>query len=76
MKMTAEIRELLDIMEKDFPNPMQTVIVGTDAAYDNAVTKMKEQGKRLAAVSNAGLPEPLRRLTFLPDSAFTDSPAQ
>jgi uncharacterized NAD(P)/FAD-binding protein YdhS len=74
-KMTPELLELLNKIELQFPSPMKCVIVGTGAEFDDAIKKMGEKSLRLAAVSNAGLPQPYRRLTFLPASAFTDTPA-
>jgi hypothetical protein len=53
-------------------SPMKCEIVETDEAFADAVARHKAGGRRLAAVSNAGLKPPARRLTFLPDSAFTD----
>ncbi len=68
-----ELIELLDEMEKDHPMPMRCIIVSDDLEYQVAIERMGAEGRRLAAVSNAGLDPPRRRLTFLPHSAFTDS---
>lgn len=49
-------------------------IIIDDADLPNAPTKFAPEGYRWAATSNAGLPKGRWRLTFLPESAFTDSP--
>lgn len=49
-------------------------IVIDDADLPDAPTKFAPEGYRWAATSNAGLPKGKWRLTFLPESAFTDSP--
>lgn len=53
-------------------DPMKCEIVGTDAEYAAAVERHAKEGRRVAAVSNAGLKDPQRRITFLPNSAFTN----
>jgi len=72
MTLSKELLEMLAEFEKR--SPMKVVTVSNEEEFDAAVSKMTEDGLRLACVSNAGLPDPLRRLTFLPESAFTETP--
>lgn len=69
-KILAGLKEALEIVAEQMP---VTVVESIDeAAWE--VTRQSLAGYRLAATSNAGLPEPKRRLTFLPHSAFVDAP--
>lgn len=71
MGMTPELIEFL----RDFEalSPMKCKVVSSEEEFEAAVKENSEAGRRLAAVSNAGLSGPYRRLTFLPHSAFTDA---
>lgn len=52
-------------------DPMKCEIIGdAESEFSEAVDRHAKEGRRLAAVSNAGLPAGKRRLTFLPQSAF------
>lgn len=70
MKMNEQLKELLLLMAES--SPMRTAIVSSEAEFDAAVEEHNANGRRLSAVSNAGLDQPKQRLTFLPASAFTD----
>lgn len=64
---------LLTALQKfEKASPMKCVIVSSEAEFAAALESHAKEGRRLAAVSNIGLAEPLRRLTFLPASAFKD----
>lgn len=51
-------------------NPIRVAVVPSEEEFVKAVAFYVKQGRRLAAVSNCGLPEGKRRLSFLPESAF------
>jgi hypothetical protein len=66
----SALSELLEELERT--SPMKSVVVGSEESAEIAVKRFQEAGFRLGAVSNAGLPHPLRRLTFLREECFTD----
>lgn len=67
--LTPDIIELLRQAEEN--SPLKCEIVDSDQAFDEAVERHAKDGRRLAAMSNAGLPAGQQRLSFLPESAFT-----
>jgi hypothetical protein len=71
MVISPELTEALERLEA--LSPMKCVVVFNDDQWDAAVVEMNGLGLRLASVSNAGLQGPYRRLTFLPEDAFTDA---
>ena len=68
--MDQKIIDMLVELEKKFPSPMRCEVVASKAEYDAAVERHAKEGRRVAAVSNTGLQAPLRRITFLPETAF------
>lgn len=55
---------------------MHSVVVKNAEEAAKVVKEMRAKGWHVAAISNAGLPGELRRLTFLPSSAFTSPPKE
>lgn len=49
---------------------MKTLIVDSFEEIEKAKQEMAEKGYKLAAISNAGMPKGIFRLTFLPKEAF------
>lgn len=72
--MNKEIpEEIWNLMMEAFKDdPMKVVIVDSKDDIPSIVEKHKREGRRVAAVSNAGLSNGKMRITFLPESAFTD----
>lgn len=67
--MDKNVMEALRELAKN--GPMKCEIVGDQQQFDAAIERHAKEGRRLAAVSNAGLSfSNQRRLTFLPESAF------
>lgn len=68
MDMTPEsIAKLREFFKND---PMKCEVVDNKDAIEAAIERHAKEGRRLAAVSNAGLSDGKMRLTFLPESAF------
>lgn len=56
---------------------MMTVVINSKEEFDAAIADAKERGLRLACMSNTGIfGTGYQRLTFLPESAFTDHTAE
>lgn len=53
---------------------MMVCIVSREEEWIAAIKAAEAKGLRLAMTSNIGLPKGSARLTFLPQSAFTDKP--
>lgn len=56
---------------------MMTVVINSKEEFDAAIAAAKERGMHLACMSNTGIVGTgYQRLTFLPESAFTDYTAE
>lgn len=66
-----EARKFVELIaEFERASPMKVQRVTSEEEYAAVVKEHETAGRRLACVSNTGLPEGHFRLTFLPNSAF------
>lgn len=67
-----QVSNILEVLKRlEELSPMRTEYVSTEAEFVDAVAAAEKRGMRLACVSNAGLQDPQKRLTFLPAEKFT-----